>query len=95
MGRRALCGDDGRRAGLAEVGAKVLDAVVTETMISATTATGRFLIFGLDLGLLDLKEVRVANMLPALLLAPCSLRLALCGRSRLLVTFAVVFGADH
>ena len=45
-----------------------LHAVVTEPMISATTATGGVLIFGL--GLLDLKEVRVANMLPALLLAP-------------------------
>ena len=47
-----------------------LHAVVTEPMISATTATGGVLIFGLGLGLLDLKEVRVANMLPALLLAP-------------------------
>ena len=47
-----------------------LHAVVTEPMISATTATGGVLIFGLGLALLDLKEVRVANMLPALLLAP-------------------------
>ncbi len=47
-----------------------LHAVVTEPMISATTATGGVLIFGLGLGLLDLKDVRVANMLPALLLAP-------------------------
>ena len=39
-------------------------------MISATAATGGVLIFGLGLGLLDLKEVRVANMLPALLFAP-------------------------
>jgi len=39
-------------------------------MISSTTATGGILIFGLGLGLLDLKEVRVANMLPALLFAP-------------------------
>ena len=52
------------------LGANFLDAVVTEPMISATTATGGILIFGLGLGLLDLKEVRVANMLPALLLAP-------------------------
>ncbi len=47
-----------------------LDAVVTEAMISATTATGGILIVGLGLGLLDLKEVRVANMLPALFFAP-------------------------
>jgi uncharacterized membrane protein YqgA involved in biofilm formation len=52
------------------LGAGFLDAVVTGPMISATTATGGVLIFGLGLGLLDLKEVRVANMLPALLFAP-------------------------
>ena len=52
------------------LGAGFLDAVVTGPMISATTATGGILIFGLGLGLLDLKEVRVANMLPALLFAP-------------------------
>ena len=52
------------------LGAGLLEAVVTEAMISATTATGGILIFGLGLGLLDLKEVRVANMLPALAFAP-------------------------
>jgi uncharacterized protein len=52
------------------LGAKFLDAVVAGPMISATIATGGILIFGLGLGLLDLKEVRVANMLPALLFAP-------------------------
>jgi len=52
------------------LGAAFLDAVVTEPMISATTDTGGILIFGLGLVLLDLKEVRVANMLPALLFAP-------------------------
>jgi uncharacterized protein len=52
------------------LGAAFLDAVVTGPMISVTTATGGILIFGLGLGLLDLKEIRVANMLPALLVAP-------------------------
>lgn len=51
-------------------GAGFLDPFVTEAMISATTATGGILIVGLGLMLLDLKEVRVANMLPALLFAP-------------------------
>ena len=51
-------------------GAGFLDPIVTGPMISATTATGGVLIFGLGLGLLDLKEVRVANMLPALVFAP-------------------------
>ena len=52
------------------LGAGFLDAVITGPMISGMTATGGILIFGLGLGLLDLKEVRVANMLPALLVAP-------------------------
>ena len=52
------------------LGAAFLDAVITGPMISSTTATGGILIFGLGLGLLDLKEIRVANMLPALLIAP-------------------------
>jgi uncharacterized membrane protein YqgA involved in biofilm formation len=56
--------------GALTLGASSLEAVVTDPMISATTATGGILIFGLGLGLLDLKEVRVANMLPALLFAP-------------------------
>jgi uncharacterized membrane protein YqgA involved in biofilm formation len=47
-----------------------LEPLVTEAMISATTATGGILIVGLGLGLLELKRVRVGNMLPALLFAP-------------------------
>ena len=45
-------------------------------MILATTATGGVLILGLGLVLLELKEVRVANMLPALLVAPSLVALA-------------------
>lgn len=52
------------------LGAGFLDELITGPMISSTTATGGILIFGLGLGLLDLKEVRVANLLPALLFAP-------------------------
>jgi uncharacterized membrane protein YqgA involved in biofilm formation len=52
------------------LGAGLLDAVITGPMISATTATGGILIFALGLTFLDLKEIRVANMLPALLFAP-------------------------
>jgi uncharacterized membrane protein YqgA involved in biofilm formation len=52
------------------LGAGFLDALITGPMISSTTATGGILIFGLGLGLLGLKEVRVANMLPALFVAP-------------------------
>lgn len=51
-------------------GAGYLEPIVTDAMISATTATGGVLIIGLGLMLLGLKEVRVANMLPALVFAP-------------------------
>ena len=56
--------------GTLTLSAGLLQGVVTEPMISAMTATGGVLIFGLGLVLLELKEVRVANMLPALLIAP-------------------------
>jgi uncharacterized protein len=52
------------------LGAGLIEPLVTDAMISATTATGGVLIFGLGLVLLERKEVRVANMLPALLFAP-------------------------
>ncbi len=50
--------------------AGLLEGAVTEPMIDAMTATGGVLILGLGLVLLELKEVRVANMLPALVIAP-------------------------
>ena len=56
--------------GQVTLGAGFLDPLVTRSMISATTSAGGVLIFGLGLGLLDLIEIRVANMLPALLFAP-------------------------
>jgi uncharacterized protein len=45
-------------------------AFMDEPMILALTSTGGVLLLGLGLVLLDLKEVRVANMLPALVFAP-------------------------
>jgi uncharacterized protein len=56
--------------GALTLGARFLEPVVTDPMIAAATATGGVLIFGLGLMLLELKEVRVANMLPALVFAP-------------------------
>jgi uncharacterized membrane protein YqgA involved in biofilm formation len=56
--------------GLLTLSARFLGEVVTEPMILATTATGGVLILGLGLVLLELNEVRVANMLPALVIAP-------------------------
>jgi uncharacterized protein len=45
-------------------------AFMDKPMILAMTSTGGVLLVGLGLGLLELKEVRVANMLPALVVAP-------------------------
>lgn len=56
--------------------AGLLEGVLTEPMILATTATGGVLILGLGLVLLELREVRVANMLPGLLISPALVALA-------------------
>ena len=56
--------------GTLTLSAGLLEEVVTGPMIEAMTATGGVLILGLGLVLLELKEVRVANMLPALVIAP-------------------------
>lgn len=50
--------------------ASVLDNVLTEPMIREMTATGGLLILGISLRLLKLKQVRLANFLPALAIAP-------------------------
>ena len=51
-------------------------AFMGEPMILALTSTGGVLLPGLGLVLLEIKEVRVANMLPALLVAPLLVALA-------------------
>lgn len=57
------------QGGLTLAGA-LFGSFMDEPMILAMTATGGVLILGLGLVLLELREVRVANMLPALLIAP-------------------------
>jgi uncharacterized protein len=47
--------------------------VFSEAMVAAMTAAGGVLILGIGLRLLELREVRVANLLPALVLAPVSI----------------------
>ena len=47
-----------------------------EMTILAISATGGIILLGVALRLLDLKSVRVANFLPALVLAPLFVRLA-------------------
>jgi uncharacterized membrane protein YqgA involved in biofilm formation len=55
------------------LGASALRDVFTPTTIAALTAAGGVLILGIGFRLLDLAKVRVANLLPALLLAPVTL----------------------
>jgi uncharacterized protein len=57
------------QGGIALLGG-TLDGVLTDPMLDALTSTGGVLLLGIALRLLDLKQVRVANMLPAIALAP-------------------------
>ena len=56
------------------LGASTLDGVLTDPMLDALGAAGGILLLGISLRLLDLKQVRVANMLPAVVLAPLFVR---------------------
>jgi uncharacterized membrane protein YqgA involved in biofilm formation len=51
------------------------DRVLTARMIDEMTATGGVMILGIGLRLLDLKQVRVASFLPALVVAPVAVAL--------------------
>jgi uncharacterized membrane protein YqgA involved in biofilm formation len=50
--------------------AGVADTLLTAPMIAEMTATGGVLILAIGLLLLDIKRIRVANLLPALVIAP-------------------------
>jgi uncharacterized membrane protein YqgA involved in biofilm formation len=50
--------------------ATVLERVLTEPMIAEMTATGGVIIVGIGLKLLNIKDIRLANFLPALAVAP-------------------------
>jgi uncharacterized protein len=51
--------------------ASQLDAIVTPAMMNELTATGGVILLGLAMSsLLEIKKIRVGNMLPALLIAP-------------------------
>lgn len=57
------------QGGLALLGS-ALGSFLTDPQINELTAVGGLLLIGLSLNLLDIKKPRVANMLPALLIAP-------------------------
>jgi hypothetical protein len=63
------------QGGLA-MGGSLLGNFMTTPMINEMTAVGGLMIIGLALILLDLKRPRVANFLPALILAPCMVAVA-------------------
>jgi uncharacterized membrane protein YqgA involved in biofilm formation len=48
----------------------LLGSIISAAAIAAITATGGLLLIGIGVRLLDIKQVPVANMLPALLVAP-------------------------
>jgi uncharacterized membrane protein YqgA involved in biofilm formation len=50
--------------------AAAVGGLVTEVMVAAIGAVGGFLVIGIGLRLLELRAVRVANLLPALVVAP-------------------------
>jgi uncharacterized protein len=52
------------------LGAGLVKALLTEPMVAEMTATGGTLILAIGLNLLDLTPIRVANFLPALVVAP-------------------------
>jgi uncharacterized membrane protein YqgA involved in biofilm formation len=58
--------------GAITLAASSVSGVFTDEMIAALSAAGGLLIVGIGLRLLDLKQVRVANLLPSLVLAPLS-----------------------
>lgn len=55
--------------------ASALGGHVTEPMLAALTAVGGILVLGIGLRLLEIRAVRVANLLPALVLAPLAVAL--------------------
>lgn len=56
--------------GTITLAAGALSDVLSEPMLDAIGATGGFLVVGIGLRLLDVRAVRVANLLPAIVLAP-------------------------
>jgi len=69
--------------GALALGAHRLSLILSELAIAEMSATGGVLMLGIGFALLDIKRVRVANLLPAVFLAPLFTALALPGVSLL------------
>jgi uncharacterized membrane protein YqgA involved in biofilm formation len=59
--------------GALAIGASAMRDVFTPTTVAALSATGGVMILGIGFRLLDLVRVRIANLLPALVIAPVAL----------------------
>ena len=56
--------------GALTLGAGWASAVLTDPMVAEMTATGGVLMLALGLGLLEVKQIRAGNLLPAIIVAP-------------------------
>jgi uncharacterized membrane protein YqgA involved in biofilm formation len=61
--------------GALTLGAGAADRVLTTRMVVEMTAAGGVMVMGIGVRLLELKQIRVASLLPALLLAPIGVAL--------------------
>jgi uncharacterized membrane protein YqgA involved in biofilm formation len=61
--------------GTLTLAAGAADHLLTDRMVTEMSATGGLMVIGIGLRLLDLKAVRVASFLPALVLAPLAVAL--------------------
>jgi uncharacterized membrane protein YqgA involved in biofilm formation len=61
--------------GILTLGAGAADRVLTTRMVVEMTAAGGVMVMGIGVRLLELKQIRVASLLPALLLAPIGVAL--------------------
>jgi uncharacterized membrane protein YqgA involved in biofilm formation len=56
--------------GTLTLGARWASALLTDPMVAEMTATGGVLMLALGMGLLEIKQIRTANLLPAIVVAP-------------------------
>jgi len=64
--------------GTLTLGASLFESLLTEAMITELTATGGVVMLGIGLLMLEVKRIKVANFLPALVMAPLLVALWQC-----------------
>ena len=64
--------------GTLTLGASLFEGLLTEAMITELTATGGVVMLGIGLLMLEVKRIKVANFLPALVMAPLLVALWQC-----------------